>query len=274
MFYTYIERKKSNDDPLQYIENEQTVSQEVSIQNTLVANAIPIAILIIAVIGVFVTFGSNIGEMVSLGINNSNTFFYTIPAQYYLVLTCLVFTYIFVRRLVTSPFGRMVAAVAQNEERAEALGYDSYRSKIMIVMISGAIAGLAGALYAPFIRNIGPDSALGVGITIDAMLYSIIGGIGTLIGPLFGTGVVVYLEHILGGELWLVIMGVIYIAIVLFLPLGIIGSIRSRSYNIRQRLQRLKIGRFEFSIRDTDYWIFALLALIGSFLLMYILGIG
>jgi ABC-type branched-subunit amino acid transport system permease subunit len=273
----WYDKKRVVRDPLQFSETELTDKEGFKFSDFVRANMFTIILVVLAVVGVLLTFLTNIASLLSNWILGVNTTVLRIPILYYFVLTCVVIAYLLVRRLVSSPFGRMVIAVAQNEERAEALGYDSYRSKIMIVMISGAIAGLAGALYAPFIRIIGPDSALGVGITIDAMLYSIIGGIGTLIGPLFGTGVVIYLEHILGGELWLVIMGVIYIAIVLFLPLGIIGSIRSRSYNIRQRLQRLKVGRFEFSIRDTDYWIFALLALIGSFLMMYIgqlLGIG
>ncbi|MHA2179742.1 MAG: branched-chain amino acid ABC transporter permease, partial [Candidatus Thorarchaeota archaeon] len=212
----------------------------------------------------------------------SDTFFYTIPVQYYLALTCVVATYVFVKRLVASPFGRMVAAVAQNEERAEALGYNSYLTKIVVLVLSGAIAGLGGALYAPFIRTIDPGTVLGVEVTINAMLYTIIGGIGTLLGPLLGAGIIEYSELYLvdfmteglqlPGELWLVGLGMIYIFIVLFMSLGIVGTIRSKAHPIKERLQQLRIGRFELGIREDDYWIFALLGIIGLFLLL--LGIS
>jgi ABC-type branched-subunit amino acid transport system permease subunit len=279
--YYWIERKKSNSDPLRYSE-EPTSSEEATTQSPLISKALPIVILIIALIGVFVTFGNNVGSMVSLWFENSSTFYYTIPVQYYLVLTCLVITYSFMRRLVASPFGRMVIAIAQNEERAEALGYNSYHTKIVVVVLAGAIAGLAGALYAPFIRTIDPTTTLGVEISIDAMLFTILGGLGTLLGPILGAGIVEYsnlylVEFITGlglpGEIWLVVLGVIYIFIVLFMPLGIIGSIKSRARPLKEKLQRLKIGRYEFGIKESDYWVFAFLGIVAVFLLMLIISL-
>jgi ABC-type branched-subunit amino acid transport system permease subunit len=271
------ERGKSHANPMQFNEG-QTVIEDAGPSNMLATYAV-LFIVIIAVIGIFVTFGSKIGGLVSVWIEQTDTFYLTIPVQYFLVLTCLVLTYIFVKRLVASPFGRMVAAVAQNEERAEALGYNSYYCKIVVMIISGAIAGLSGALYAPYIRTIDPETALGVGVTIDAMLYTIIGGIGTLLGPLLGTGVVVYSElnlvdfmtNVLNlpGQLWLVGLGVIYIFIVLFMPLGIVGSIGRRSAFIKQDLRQLKLGRFEFGLKDADYWVFGLLGAMGLFLLLF-----
>jgi ABC-type branched-subunit amino acid transport system permease subunit len=281
MVFQWMGRGKSHVDPMQVNEG-QTVIEDAGPPNMLATYAVPF-IIIIAVIGIFVTFGSNIGGLVSVWIEQTDTFYFTIPVQYYLVLTCLVLTYIFVRRLVVSPFGRMVAAVAQNEERAEALGYNSYYCKIVVMIISGAIAGLSGALYAPYIRTIDPETALGVGVTIDAMLYTIIGGIGTLLGPLFGAGVVVYSElnlvdfmtNVLNlpGQLWLVGLGVIYIFIVLFMPLGIVGTIKSKARPLTERLQRLKVGRFELGVRESDYWVFALLGAIGLYLLLLIVSL-
>ncbi|MFW9888435.1 MAG: branched-chain amino acid ABC transporter permease [Candidatus Thorarchaeota archaeon] len=274
--FQWMERGKSQVNPMQFDEG-QTVVEDAESSNMLATYAVPF-IIIIALIGIFLSFGSKIGGLVSVWIEQTDTFYLIIPGQYFLVLTCLVLTYIFVRRLVVSPFGRMVVAVAQNEERAEALGYNSYYCKIVVMIISGAIAGLSGALYAPYIRTIDPETALGVGVTIDAMLYTIIGGIGTLLGPLFGAGVVVYSElnlvdfmtNVLNlpGQLWLVGLGVMYILIVLFLPLGIVGSIGRRSASIRQNLQQLRLGRFEFGLKDADYWVFALLGAMGLFLLL------
>jgi ABC-type branched-subunit amino acid transport system permease subunit len=219
---------------------------------------------------VAVGFGSNILEMLLLWVTTpGSVFLYRIPVQYYLVLSCLVAVFVFVRRLVVSPFGRMVAAVAQNEERAEALGYNAYLAKIVVVVISGAIAALGGALFAPFIRTIDPPTALGVEISIDAMLYTIIGGLGTLFGPLLGTGVVVYSELNLVdllGELWLVGLGIVYIIIVLFLPLGIVGSASVKTRGLKERLQRVKLGNIEFGIKQGDYWVFTALGIVALFL--------
>ena len=279
----WMERNRSISDPLQFSEKMLTFSDGVKPTNMLTTYVLPFSIVIIALIGLVITFGTNIIEMVSLWIEQTDTFYFTIPVQYYLVLTSVVIIYVFIKRLMASPFGRMVTAVAQNEERAEALGYNSYRSKIVVMMMAGAIAGLAGALYAPFIRTIDPATTLGVELSIDAMLYTIIGGTGTLFGPILGAGVVVYSELYLvdfiteglnlPGELWLVGLGVMYIGIVLFLPRGIVGSIMSKARPIKERLLRLKVGRFEFGIKDADYWVFGLLGAIGLFLLLLIISL-
>ncbi len=276
-----MERRRVITNPVEYAEKQQQ-TEERKPTDTMVSFGLPVVIIAIFLVGVAITFGANIAQMLSLWFEDTTTFYYTIPVQYYLVLCCLVVVYFFMRRLIASPFGRMVTAVAQNEERAQALGYDSYRAKIVVLVISGAIAALSGALYAPYIRTIDPDTALGVGVTIDAMIFTIIGGIGTLFGPLLGTALVKYSELNLvdfitdglnlDGRLWLVGLGVMYIAIVLFLPLGIVGSIERRSRSIKERLRRFKIGRFEFGVKDTDYWVFALIGIIGLFLLLLFLS--
>jgi branched-chain amino acid transport system permease protein len=114
------------------------------------------------------------------------------------------------------------------------------------------------------------------------MLFTILGGLGTLLGPILGAGIVEYsnlylVEFITGlglpGEIWLVVLGVIYIFIVLFMPLGIIGSIKSRARPLKEKLQRLKIGRYEFGIKESDYWVFAFLGIVAVFLLMLIISL-
>ncbi|MFW9887424.1 MAG: branched-chain amino acid ABC transporter permease [Candidatus Thorarchaeota archaeon] len=278
VFLYWMERKRSISDPMQFSEKTQTISSGVNATNKMTVYAIPFIIILIALIGLVATFGTNISQMVSLWIEDTSTYYYTIPVQFYVVLTCLVMTYFFIKRLIASPFGRMVTAVAQNEERAEALGYNSFRAKIVVLVISGAIAALAGALYAPYLRVIDPITALGVEVTINAMLYAIIGGIGTLFGPILGTGVVVYSElNIvdfiteglgLPGELWLIGLGVMYIFIVLFMPFGIVGSIGRRANSVFEKTRQIKLGRFEFAIKSSDYWIFGFLGTVGLFLFL------
>jgi len=271
------ERNTSISDPFQYSEN-QLVTENVKQTNGLSSYILPFVIIITIIIGFIVCFGPNIAEMVSLWIEDSAIVYYTIPVQYYLVLTCVMIIYVFIRRLIASPFGRMITAVAQNEERAEALGYNSFRAKMVVLVISGAIAGLAGALYAPYIRTIGPETALGVNVTIDAMLFTIIGGLGSLFGPILGTGVVAYSElnlvdfitNVLNldGRFWLVGLGVMYIIIVLFMPLGIVGSTGRKFNSVKGKIQRIKIRQFEFGFKDSDYWVFGLLGAMGLFLLL------
>ncbi len=272
----FIERRYSISDPFRYIEY-QALRGDAKPTKILTTYVLPLIIIVCGLLGFVVSFGTNIAEMYSLWVEDSSTFFYTIPVQFYLVLTCLVIIYVFVRRVIASPFGRMVTAVAQNEERAEALGFNSYRAKIVILIISGAIASLAGALFAPYIRIITPDTVLGVEVTINAMLYTIIGGIATLLGPLLGSGVVVYselnlvdlIEGIgLPGELWLIGLGVMYIIIVLFMPLGIVGSIGRRVDSLKGSLRQMKVRKIEFGLKDSDYWIFGLLGAMG--LVLYI----
>ncbi|UCE10689.1 MAG: hypothetical protein JSW61_01795, partial [Candidatus Thorarchaeota archaeon] len=121
-----VEGRKSISDPLQMPEKGQAYFGGDEPKSILSSRLLTFGILIIALVGFMVAFGANIVEMVFLWIGRTDTFFFIIPVQYYLVLTCVVITYAFIRRLVASPFGRMVSAVAQNEERAEALGYNSY----------------------------------------------------------------------------------------------------------------------------------------------------
>jgi ABC-type branched-subunit amino acid transport system permease subunit len=274
----WLERSKSVGDPLAFSE-PPLYAKNVQTPNRFLSLVLPLIILIVAVVGLSLTFGSNIMQMVVAWVLQTDTFAYPIPVQYYLILSCVVMVYFFTRRLVASPFGRMVAAVAQNEERAEALGYNVYFCKIVVLVIAGAIAGLAGGLFAPLARTIGPESALGVEGTINAMLYTIIGGIGTLLGPLVGAALVVYSQlrlvdfiqsglH-LPGDLWLVALGVLYVVIVLFMPRGIVGTIQNKTRSVKEKLSQLKIGGFEVGIRESDYWVFALLGIMSLFLLVY-----
>ncbi|MFW9975219.1 MAG: branched-chain amino acid ABC transporter permease [Candidatus Thorarchaeota archaeon] len=277
ILFFWIERSESISDPLQYTEDHAHNGNRKT-NNSLTTKLLAAIIILISLFGLIVALGENIAQMVLLWIEDSSTFYYIIPVQYYLVLTCLVIIYVFIKRLIASPFGRMITAVAQNEERAEALGYNTYFAKIVVLVISGAIAGLAGALYAPFIRTIAPDTALGVNVTINAMLFTIIGGIGTILGPLLGTGVVTYSElnlvdfitYVLqvDGRFWLVGLGILYIIIVLFLPLGIVGSTQRKFNSIKGKLQRLKVRQYEFGFGDTDFWVFGLLGMVGVILLL------
>lgn len=159
---------------------------------------------------------------------------------YFVALTILFLVYFFYQRFVNSPTGRVCVAIRENEDRATMLGFNAFYFKLAALIVSAITASLAGmlhALYQPIIR---PDVA-GLGFTIAALLMILIGGIGTLSGALIGAATYrllsFFLEHRFGGASQLLIGGV-YIAIVLFLPYGIVGTWRLRSFGVKQAWQR------------------------------------
>jgi branched-chain amino acid transport system permease protein len=152
--------------------------------------------------------------------------FSSVSSQYYLILFFLVLTLLINQRIVQSLVGRTFISIRNSEELAEALGINVMRNKILAFVHSTMLAGLAGALYAGYIRFLGPDTA-SVEHTFDMLLYLLVGGIGTLWGPLVGTALVMILMQLLQSwqEYRMIIFGPILIMLVMFLPYGIIGSL-------------------------------------------------
>ncbi len=131
--------------------------------------------------------------------------------------------------LVQSRFGRVMRAMRENEERSRMLGYDPFRVKLAVLVISGFYAGVAGAAYAVLFGYAGAGFA-GVQYSILPMLYSLIGGAGTVLGPLLGAAVMFYLIDIASGltTAYLMLVGVALILGVLFAPRGLLGWLRER----------------------------------------------
>lgn len=152
---------------------------------------------------------------------------------YLVVLVCLVVVYILLRRFVQSPLGHVLVAVRENEQRTKSLGYKVLHYKVIASIVAGVVASLAGALYAVSLRFVN-TSVLTMDITLDALLMTIIGGVGTLIGPIIGAGVIELSQHYLSGlakdypifERWIIFFGILYILAVIFFPSGIVGTIR------------------------------------------------
>lgn len=158
---------------------------------------------------------------------------------YYFCLACLIAFFWFCRRLVASKFGRTLQAIRQNEARLSSIGIRSYTAKLLIFVIAGAGAGLAGALSANHTEFVSPALTHWTR-SGDLMIVVILGGIGTLLGPVLGTIVFLLLEeflplilHSVGLDLlsehWRFVLGPILILIVLFAKSGIYGLLfRSR----------------------------------------------
>ncbi len=163
---------------------------------------------------------------------------------YYLTLLFLVAMYLLIRRIVNSPTGRVLIAIRENEGRVASIGYNPFTFKLIGIVTAGIIAGLAGAIHALYLRNLTPETALGLGKTIDALLMTIIGGVGTLFGPIVGAVVNRLLGNFLADQplfrnTWQLILGIGYILLVLFFPYGIVGTWQMRRNDIRTGWRRL-----------------------------------
>ena len=161
-----------------------------------------------------------------LGVSLSNDF-----TWYYLVLVLLGIILFLLHRLLGSRFGRVIEAIRENETRATAIGYPVYRYKLLCFVISGAIAGLAGALIANQTSYVGPALLHWVQ-SGTLMVMVILGGVGRFWGGPVGAAVLLLLEELFSGSPllgpfalhWQLPVGAILLAVVLFAPRGIAGA--------------------------------------------------
>jgi len=152
------------------------------------------------------------------------------PIQYYgLCFAILCAVLLFASRLAKSPFGLALNAARQTPQRVETIGLDSKRLKLIAFVISGAITGLAGALFADLNRFVS-STMFSWQLSGEIMVFIIIGGVGRLYGPVVGALVFVALEHLLGGlsDFWHIYLGLLLLVIVLFGKGGIIGMVSGR----------------------------------------------
>jgi branched-chain amino acid transport system permease protein len=133
----------------------------------------------------------------------------------------------FVRALVRSQFGETLAAIRENEQRSALVGFDPRKFKLAAFVIAGALAGLSGALRGLYETSIAPDS-LTVETSGNFVIYTVIGGVKTLFGPLLGTGLVMYLQNVISAktDAWRLIEGILFVAVIVFLPGGVLGTFR------------------------------------------------
>jgi branched-chain amino acid transport system permease protein len=150
--------------------------------------------------------------------------FKTMAAQYYLVLGFLLLTIFVFRRIIQSLVGRTFRAIRGNEELAEAVGIHAMRAKILSFTVSCFFAGVAGVLYASHIGFLSPELT-DYHVSFDALIYVMIGGVGTLVGPIIGTLLFVTIPETLhiAAEFRLLLYGLILIVMIVYLPRGIVG---------------------------------------------------
>ena len=152
------------------------------------------------------------------------------PIQFYgICLAILAIVLFAMSRLARSSFGLALSAARQNEERVQAVGIGVFRLRLMAFTISGAITGLAGALFADLNRFVSPVM-FSWQTSGEIMIFVILGGVGRLYGPVIGAVLFIVLEHELGGlsEYWHIYLGALLLGVVLFARGGLIGVLAGR----------------------------------------------
>jgi branched-chain amino acid transport system permease protein len=153
--------------------------------------------------------------------------------MYFMALSFFVLAYLGLRRLLNSPLGHAFVGIRENEQRMTAIGYPTRAYKLISFTIAGAVAGLAGGLYAIFNSFISADATYWTA-SGDILIMTMLGGAGTLIGPAIGAAVFLLMKNVVSSynEHWLSIIGVTFICCVMFFPGGLWGTL--------QKLQRGK----------------------------------
>jgi branched-chain amino acid transport system permease protein len=156
---------------------------------------------------------------------------------WYVSMMMLIGVYVLLRALLVSRFGRVVVAIRENETRAMLLGYDARLYKLLTFVISAAIAGLAGCIYDNWGTFISP-TIFGLPMSAEVIIFVLVGGLGTLIGPIVGAVGLQYLINLAGSQHLVdpnLGLGIVLVTFVLLVPQGIVPVIRDR---LRQLLPR------------------------------------
>jgi branched-chain amino acid transport system permease protein len=153
---------------------------------------------------------------------------FTTTSLHWFVLAVVTVSYLLLRRITQSPFGMVLQSIRENEARTRAIGYPVQRYKIAAVMLSGLFAGLAGALYALQKSFAAPDFVFFL-VSGQTVIFNVMGGIGTLAGPILGAAFYLLLHEVFSRfftEYYLIPVGIIFIAMVIFMPQGLLGFAR------------------------------------------------
>lgn len=146
---------------------------------------------------------------------------------YFFVLFFVVLALLVLNRILQSPFGHVLQAVRENEPRARSCGYETSNVRWLAFIISGTISGLAGGLYALYLHFVGIESLYWI-TSGQVVMITLLGGMGSFIGPFIGAGVFLFLEDVLSALTanWMIFLGIIFVLCVLFFPSGVWGTIK------------------------------------------------
>lgn len=209
------------------------------------------AMLTLAVAELFAVIGNKWSKVT----NGADGFSFRIPEFLrdrftfaYIAIILMILVYFALRQFTFSPVGRVLQGIRENEQRMEALGYKILYYKIISNVVAGSVAAFAGILFALLMRFVSVPSVLGVDLTLNALLITIVGGVGTLIGAILGAGIIEIVQQLLQSlaktypifDRWLLLFGFAYILIVLFFPYGIVGSLRLKWAQYKYKSMRTK----------------------------------
>ena len=161
------------------------------------------------------------------------------PSMYWLIAGIFFLGFVLARRIVHSPVGMVMLAIRENTARTEAVGHDVARYKLAVFMIAAAYAGLAGGLLGIFQSYMPPDT-FALSTSGEIVVQTVIGGVGTLVGPAFGAAIWLTLRTVLQSvpslaNFWLLILGAVFVLLVTFLRQGVFGAIRQGFVALRRR---------------------------------------
>lgn len=165
--------------------------------------------------------------------------FTSLASNYYLVLFFLLLTLLVIYRIVHSMMGRSFIAIRGNEELAESIGINAMRTKLLSFLISTFFAGLAGVLYASYIGFLSPEIS-DYHVTFELLIFCLIGGLGTMPGPLIGAFILTVISELLHDVAVprLVAYGFLLVLIIIFFRGGIVGGIRILGQNLASKGRR------------------------------------
>jgi urea transport system permease protein len=155
---------------------------------------------------------------------------------YVVTALCLCGAYLLCRRITRSPAGRVLIAIRDSESRVLFSGYSPAAFKLFVFVVSAVLAGVAGALYVPQVGIITP-AKIGVLPSIEMIIWVAVGGRGTLLGPVVGAIGVNWLQSVLTTnypDLWLLVLGGLFVAVVLFIPDGVVGTAQKLIARLRR----------------------------------------
>ena len=149
--------------------------------------------------------------------------------RYNFALLLLISYLLITTFIVLSPVGRILIAIRENESRTQLLGYNVFYYKLFALVLSGTFSGVAGAMHGLLFSYIGTTFAE-IHHSISPLLWTLLGGAGTVIGPLFGTGIMYYLIDFISEitKNYLLVVGIVLILMIIWFPLGIMGSVRRK----------------------------------------------
>jgi branched-chain amino acid transport system permease protein len=160
---------------------------------------------------------------------------------YFFAFFFFILSFILIRKITESPFGKVLQGIRENETRAQAIGFNTQLFKIAAFVIGGAFMGLAGSLYAMFM-NFVDINLVAFDTSGKIVMMELIGGMGTLFGPILGSALVTLASDIANAywERWLLILGVVFVGFVLFARGGVWGIIE----NLKERMKHRKMKSY------------------------------